>query len=53
MVNSFAVHPSGKLALSVAKDRIAIVWNLLTGRKASKTKLHKGKLKTKYYTIDL
>ncbi|KAJ1679772.1 60s ribosome biogenesis protein mak11 [Spiromyces aspiralis] len=38
-VNSFAVHPSGKLAISVAKDRTAVVWNLMTGKKASKTKL--------------
>lgn len=37
-VTSIAIHPSGKLALSVAGDRTAIVWNLLTGQKASRTK---------------
>ncbi|KAJ1917206.1 60s ribosome biogenesis protein mak11 [Mycoemilia scoparia] len=40
-VNSFDVHPSGKMALSVSKDRLAIVWNLMNGRKASKTKLYR------------
>ncbi|CAO3611553.1 unnamed protein product [Mucor hiemalis] len=38
-VNSIAVHPTGKIALSVAIDRSAIVWNLMTGRKASVNKL--------------
>ncbi|KAK6532015.1 hypothetical protein TWF694_003178 [Orbilia ellipsospora] len=34
-VNSLAVHPSGKLALSVSKDERAVrMWNLMTGRKA-------------------
>ncbi|CAO3703308.1 unnamed protein product [Rhizopus stolonifer] len=38
-VNSMAVHPTGKIALSVAIDRSCIVWNLMTGRKASVNKL--------------
>ncbi|KAI7892978.1 WD40-repeat-containing domain protein [Mucor mucedo] len=38
-VNSIAIHPTGKIALSVAIDRTAIVWNLMTGRKASINKL--------------
>ncbi|CEP08483.1 hypothetical protein [Parasitella parasitica] len=38
-VNSVAVHPTGKIALSVGADRTAIVWNLMTGRKASVNKL--------------
>ncbi|PVV03067.1 hypothetical protein BB560_002472 [Smittium megazygosporum] len=38
-VNDIAIHPSGKLAISVSKDRTAIVWNLLTGHKATRTKL--------------
>lgn len=42
-VNSLAVHPTGKIALSVSIDRSAIVWNLMTGRKASVNKLGRGK----------
>ncbi|CAO3621817.1 unnamed protein product [Mucor fragilis] len=38
-VNSIAIHPTGKIALSVGIDRAAIVWNLMTGRKASVNKL--------------
>lgn len=34
-----AIHPTGKIALSVGSDRSAIVWNLMTGRKASVNKL--------------
>ncbi|KAJ1817233.1 60s ribosome biogenesis protein mak11, partial [Coemansia sp. RSA 2598] len=37
-VTSIAVHPSGKLALSVSQDRTIIIWNLLTGQRASRTK---------------
>ncbi|KAK6516202.1 hypothetical protein TWF506_006112 [Arthrobotrys conoides] len=34
-VNSIAVHPSGKLALSVSRHERAVrMWNLMTGRKA-------------------
>ncbi|KAJ2463176.1 60s ribosome biogenesis protein mak11 [Coemansia sp. RSA 2320] len=33
-----AIHPSGKLALSISLDRTVIVWNLLTGQRASRTK---------------
>ncbi|KAI9366320.1 WD40-repeat-containing domain protein [Pilaira anomala] len=38
-VNSMAIHPTGKIALSVGIDRACIVWNLMTGRKASVNKL--------------
>ncbi|KAJ2232900.1 60s ribosome biogenesis protein mak11 [Coemansia sp. RSA 1722] len=38
-VTSIAVHPSGKLALSVSQDRTIIIWNLLTGQRASRTKM--------------
>ncbi|KAJ2849647.1 60s ribosome biogenesis protein mak11, partial [Coemansia brasiliensis] len=38
-VSSIAIHPSGKLALSVAQDRTLIIWNLLTGQRASRTKM--------------
>lgn len=38
-VNSIAVHPSGKLALSSGKDKMVKTWNLVTGKIALKTKL--------------
>ncbi|KAK2145791.1 hypothetical protein LSH36_657g01029 [Paralvinella palmiformis] len=31
-VNSFSVHPTGKMALSVGQDRKLRVWNLMTGK---------------------
>lgn len=34
MVNSIAIHPTGKLALSVSKDRTLRMWNLIKGRSA-------------------
>ncbi|KAJ1723998.1 60s ribosome biogenesis protein mak11 [Coemansia erecta] len=37
-VSSIAIHPSGKLALSVSQDRTIIIWNLLTGQRASRSK---------------
>ncbi|KAF3940864.1 hypothetical protein ABW19_dt0208008 [Dactylella cylindrospora] len=34
-INSLAVHPSGKLALTVSRNEKAVrMWNLMTGRKA-------------------
>lgn len=39
-VNDVSIHPSGKLALSVAKDRKLITWNLVKGRTAYITNLH-------------
>lgn len=41
-VNSVAVHPSGKLALSVGKDRTLRMWDLMRGKGAASTKLGKG-----------
>ncbi|XP_072169804.1 p21-activated protein kinase-interacting protein 1-like [Diadema setosum] len=38
-VNSVAVHPSGKLALSVGKDKTLRTWNLLKGRAAYTTNI--------------
>ncbi|KAJ1953281.1 60s ribosome biogenesis protein mak11 [Dispira parvispora] len=38
-VNSIAIHPSGRLALSVGNDRTLRLWNLLNGHKASVHKL--------------
>lgn len=31
IVNSISIHPSGKLALSVSKDRTVKIWNLVQG----------------------
>lgn len=31
-INAISIHPSGKLALSVAKDKTLRMWNLMTGR---------------------
>ncbi|KAJ2727201.1 60s ribosome biogenesis protein mak11 [Coemansia sp. Benny D115] len=36
-VTDLAIHPTGKLALSVSTDRTIIVWNLLTGQRASRS----------------
>lgn len=41
-VNSMAVHPSGKVALSVGKDRALRMWDLMRGKGVASTKLGKG-----------
>lgn len=41
-VNCVAVHPSGKLALSVGKDRTLRMWDLMRGKGSASTKLGKG-----------
>src|SRR5271170_6347247 len=41
-VNGLCVHPTGKIAISVGKDRALRLWNLMTGRKASANKLGEG-----------
>ena len=41
-VNSVAVHPSGKVALSVGKDRTLRMWDLMRGKGVASTKLGKG-----------
>lgn len=38
-----AVHPSGKVALSVGKDRALRMWDLMRGKGVASTKLGKGK----------
>ncbi|ETW78732.1 hypothetical protein HETIRDRAFT_238047, partial [Heterobasidion irregulare TC 32-1] len=38
-VNSVAVHPSGKVALSVGKDKTLRMWDLMRGRASGSTKL--------------
>ncbi|OMJ10316.1 p21-activated protein kinase-interacting protein 1-like, partial [Smittium culicis] len=44
-INDISIHPSGKLAISVAQDYTAILWNLLTGQKSMRTKLgYEGQL---------
>ncbi|CAG8539753.1 8898_t:CDS:2 [Ambispora gerdemannii] len=40
-VNSLAIHPSGKIALSVSNDKTVRLWNLMTGRKANSNKIGK------------
>ena len=42
-VNSVSVHPSGKVALSVGKDRTLYMWDLMRGRRAASMKLGFGK----------
>jgi protein MAK11 len=49
-VNGLSVHPTGKIAISVGKDKTLRLWNLMTGRKASATKLREGML---YFMIRL
>eukprot|EP00112_Aurelia_sp_Birch-Aquarium-sp1_P019717 Seg494.3_Seg494.5 transcript_id=Seg494.3_Seg494.5/GoldUCD/mRNA.D3Y31 product="p21-activated protein kinase-interacting protein 1-like" protein_id=Seg494.3_Seg494.5/GoldUCD/D3Y31 len=38
-VNSISIHPTGRLALSVSKDKTVRTWNLLTGRSAYTTNI--------------
>ncbi|CAH1253630.1 PAK1IP1 [Branchiostoma lanceolatum] len=38
-ISSLSVHPSGKLALSVGKDKTIRTWNLVTGRPAYTTNI--------------
>ncbi|CAL1714478.1 unnamed protein product [Somion occarium] len=40
-VNSVAIHPSGKVALSVGKDRTLRMWDLMRGKGTASTKLGK------------
>ncbi len=42
-VNSVAVHPSGKVALSVGQDRTLRMWDLMRGKGSGSTKIYKGK----------
>ncbi|KAF9129313.1 p21-activated protein kinase-interacting protein 1-like protein [Mortierella sp. 14UC] len=44
-VHAIAIHPSGKIALSVSVDHSVRVWNLLLGKQASMTRLHGEGLK--------
>ncbi|KIK93527.1 hypothetical protein PAXRUDRAFT_12597 [Paxillus rubicundulus Ve08.2h10] len=40
-VNSVAVHPSGKVALSVGQDKVLRMWDLMRGKGSASTKLAK------------
>ncbi|KAF9909623.1 p21-activated protein kinase-interacting protein 1-like protein [Linnemannia zychae] len=44
-VHSIAIHPSGKIALSVSVDHSVRLWNLLLGKQASMTRLQGEGLK--------
>lgn len=41
-VNSVAVHPSGKVALSVGKDKTLRMWDLMRGKGVASTKFETG-----------
>ncbi|KAG0224386.1 p21-activated protein kinase-interacting protein 1-like protein [Actinomortierella wolfii] len=43
-VNSIAIHPTGKLAISVSVDKTMRLWNLLLGKQASLNKLSQAGL---------
>ena len=38
-VTDVSIHPSGKLALSIGKDRKLVTWNLIKGRSAYVTNI--------------
>ncbi|KAF8961123.1 p21-activated protein kinase-interacting protein 1-like protein [Entomortierella lignicola] len=44
-VHSIAIHPSGKIAISVSADHSIRLWNLLLGKQASMTRLQGEGLK--------
>lgn len=44
-VYNFAIHPTGKMALSISKDKTMKTWNLMTGRCAYTTNIKLGKSK--------
>ncbi|XP_029179675.2 p21-activated protein kinase-interacting protein 1-like isoform X2 [Acropora millepora] len=47
-VNYVSVHPSGRLALSVSKDKTLRTWNLVTGRSAYVTNIKEAALIVKW-----
>jgi hypothetical protein len=42
-----SVHPSGKVALSVGKDRTLYMWDLMRGKRAASMKLGFGEPQTR------
>jgi WD40 repeat protein len=51
-VNSIAVHPSGKMALSGGKDGKICLWDLMRGRLAFVQKISGGKTKGRKSTVN-
>lgn len=49
-VNSVAVHPSGKVALSVGKDRTLRMWDLMRGKGSASMKLGIGAFTVNQHT---
>ena len=47
-VNDFAVHPSGKLAFSLSKNKSVILWDLIKGKNILKSKSTSEPLKIKF-----
>jgi protein MAK11 len=43
-VIDFSVHPSGKVALSIGKDKSMKMWDLVLGKSAFKSRLVRGEL---------
>ena len=41
-VSAISVHPSGKMALSVGRDKTLRTWNLMTGKAAYITNIKQG-----------
>jgi protein MAK11 len=41
-VNSIAIHPSLKVALSVGKDKVLRMWDLSKGKSVASVKIGKG-----------
>lgn len=47
-VSGLAIHPTGKLALSVGGDRSLCLWNLMTGRQAHQERLAQNALRVMF-----
>jgi len=50
-INSIAIHPSGKVALSVGKDRALRMWDLMRGKGVASTKLGQGNISSLILSI--
>lgn len=51
-INDFAIHPTGKLALSVSRDSTMKMWNLVQGRCAFTRKLKRPAQQVKWLKTD-
>lgn len=47
-VNDIAIHPTGRVALSVGNDKTMRLWNLMTGKKASIVRFQSVPLKVQW-----